>query len=449
MSEYVLFSPLGMSDPTRGCRDGAFIHICRKYRPKKAYLYMSKEICEYDELDNRYEKYLSLLCEKLDFKCDVKKIKRPDLVKVNDFEAFYGDFSKIMESISSENPGCDILINLSSGTAQMKSALLVLGTLFPKPLTMVQVSTPSQKSNDTKPVGKDYDIYLEWELNEDNYEDYSDEDKYRCFVSKSENLNARIMYETVGKHILAYDYKAALTVAENIKDFMDTRALNLINAGFRRLILDLGNAERFAENAGYDLLPINEKRYNEKEKVVFEYILTLKIKREKGEIADFVRAVSPVLTDMFEIYLKNKCNIDIESYYLKDPYGRYAPKLSRNLLPADIIQILDSTYASRGGYRDTEPCAANLSPIVAAKGDAKAGGIAVKLRSFEGRVRNIAAHEIVVVTEKWIKERSGFNTGEVLKMLMDFFSCCIDIPQNTWNSYEQLNKTILEIPLLK
>ena len=58
MSNYVLFSPLGMTDPTRGFHDGAFIHICRVYKPKKVYLYMSKEIYQYDKRDNRYERYL-------------------------------------------------------------------------------------------------------------------------------------------------------------------------------------------------------------------------------------------------------------------------------------------------------------------------------------------------------------------------------------------------------
>jgi len=437
-----------MSDPSRGNKDGAFIHICRKYKPKKVYLYMSKEICEYDELDNRYERYLGLLCEKLQFKCEVHKLKRPDLDKVNDFDFFYSDFDKILENISTENPDSDILINLSSGTPQMKSALMVLGTLFSRPLTLLQVSTPNKKSNDTKPVGRDYDVELEWKLNEDNYENnYEKDEEKRITDVKRENLNARLKNEIVGKHILAYDYKAALTVAETIRDFMDPRALNLINAGYRRLILDLGNAEKYAGNAGYDLLPIKGNSCSEKERVVFEYILSLKIKLKRGEIADFVRAVSPVLTDIFEIYLKNKCNIDIESYYIKDPTGRYAPKLSRNMLPQDLQQILDSVFPK--GFKDTEPCAANLSPIVRARGDRAAGRLANELRRFEYSVRNIAAHEIVSVTDEWVARRSGYTPEDILQKLMEFASLCFPVPRDAWDSYDRLNDTILSIPLIK
>ena len=116
MDNLVLFSPIGHSDPTRGFRDGSFIHICRIYKPQKVYLYMSKEMCDYDDLDNRYEIFLQKLCQKLAFNCDVIKIRRPDLIRVNDFEAFYGDFTKTIEQIVRENQGDTILLNLSSST---------------------------------------------------------------------------------------------------------------------------------------------------------------------------------------------------------------------------------------------------------------------------------------------------------------------------------------------
>lgn len=52
----VLFSPIGRSDPIRGNFDGPFLHIIRNYKPKKAYIFLTKEMWEYDMYDNRYEK---------------------------------------------------------------------------------------------------------------------------------------------------------------------------------------------------------------------------------------------------------------------------------------------------------------------------------------------------------------------------------------------------------
>ena len=48
----------------------------------------------------------------------------------------------------------------------MKSALLVLRTLGEFPCTLIQVSTPVKRMNET--IHKDYDVEVLWELNEDN-----------------------------------------------------------------------------------------------------------------------------------------------------------------------------------------------------------------------------------------------------------------------------------------
>ena len=337
VQDYVLFSPLGRTDPTRGLYDGAFIHICRVYKPKKAYLYMSQEICRFDDLDNRYENYLNKLTRHLEFECTAVKLRHEQLVNVHDFERFYEDFTGYIRNISEENPDCKILLNLSSGTPQMKSALRIVSSLSSLCLIPIQVSTPHQKSNEERPVGAEYDIEAEWELNEDNRTDFVN----RCSVVKSENFNAMIKREIISRHIAAYDYRAALSVAETIPEHISRQALALIKAGCLRLSLDIGQAVMLAQSAGFKLIP---KGFKEQTTIdAYEYILNMQIKLEKGELADFLRAVSPILTHLFETYLTDKCGIDIKSYY-KKPYKTEI--LSRDLLPADLQQILDAAFGA-------------------------------------------------------------------------------------------------------
>ena len=50
----ILFSPIGSTDPISRQYDGAMLHIIRKYRPEKVYVYMSKEMCELEDKDHRY-----------------------------------------------------------------------------------------------------------------------------------------------------------------------------------------------------------------------------------------------------------------------------------------------------------------------------------------------------------------------------------------------------------
>ena len=42
--EYVLFSNVGFTDPINDNHDGPLLHIVRKYRPKKIYLFITDEV---------------------------------------------------------------------------------------------------------------------------------------------------------------------------------------------------------------------------------------------------------------------------------------------------------------------------------------------------------------------------------------------------------------------
>lgn len=57
----VLFSSVGKTDPMSGFNDnkvfdGSYLHILRNYDIDVIYLYLSKEINDFDKLDNRYER---------------------------------------------------------------------------------------------------------------------------------------------------------------------------------------------------------------------------------------------------------------------------------------------------------------------------------------------------------------------------------------------------------
>lgn len=49
MAKRILFSPIGTTDPIKNYRDGSMLHICRKYKPDKVYLYLSAEMMEHHQ----------------------------------------------------------------------------------------------------------------------------------------------------------------------------------------------------------------------------------------------------------------------------------------------------------------------------------------------------------------------------------------------------------------
>ena len=150
MNRKILFSPVGGTDPMpqTNFRDGSMLHICRVYQPTDVYLYMSAEILANHQADNRYLYCLEDLAKRQGRNVKFELIERPDLHNVQDFDTFYRDFRPIIRNINDTmTPEDTLILNVSSGTSAMKSAILVLATLGEYPYRLVQVRTPTGKMN--------------------------------------------------------------------------------------------------------------------------------------------------------------------------------------------------------------------------------------------------------------------------------------------------------------
>ena len=67
------------------------------------------------------------------------------------------------------------------------------------------------------------------------------------------------------------------------------------------------------------------------------------------------------------------------------------------------------------------------------------------LREVEGTVRNIAAHEMVSVTDAVIKNKTGFSSNAIMRMIEKVFSYTdLDIRDEYWDSYDLMNQLIIE-----
>ena len=67
------------------------------------------------------------------------------------------------------------------------------------------------------------------------------------------------------------------------------------------------------------------------------------------------------------------------------------------------------------------------------------------LREVEGTVRNIAAHEMVSVTDDVIKDKTNFSSNAIMKKIEKVFSYTdLDIKDEYWNSYDLMNQLIIE-----
>lgn len=439
MEKYILFSPVGMTDPMANYHDGAMLHIARRFHPSKIYIYISQEAAAFQERDDRYRRAIKLLGDSLNVDFKVEEITRPKLVDVHLFDEFYDEFEDIIKKITAENPGHTILLNVSSGTPAMKSALHTIAAMTDDAdCVPIQVSTPEKGHNPRKDDVSVYDVETQWECNADCQPNFTD----RTSCSKNYNLIVKMKKEILRKHIDAYDYHAALSVAEEISRSLPQESLDYLRAACARVQLDMKGVDSLIPVGGAASALFSPVREVDKRSVA-EYLLWLNIKVKKEEYCDFIRGISPLFLDLLEKILeKNGINMQGYCVSFKGKRTLRRERLDGSVKGREILSVLDPLFG-RDSFRDSSLGSAQLSPLaVYYLNDARLASRIKALRESEDKCRNIAAHEIVGVTEKWIRDNCGLSPKEIMDILTDLADYSGISRKRIKDSYSAMNEFI-------
>lgn len=437
---YVLFTPVGGHDPIASFHDGAVLHICRVYRPEKVYLYLSHEMLERSRQDDRYCLSLEKLQQQLGCKMEIHQIERDELTQVQLFDTFYTDFDQLLREIHNENPGSTLLVNLSSGTPAMKSALNVISVLAQYPMQAVQVSTPNRRENPKDEDPKGYDVETFWECNQDNEADFNN----RCHEVKGEHLLVKIKKESIRRLLDAYDYKAALLLAQDIADFIPENTMSMLRAAECRLQLDQRGYAKAMQGIDHKFQPIEMGEH----RLLFEYVLSLQIKMQQGNYSDFLRGLTPVVLDLFEMCLKDQLKITPEQFCYKTNIGAY--RISADVMQKSEVgkKIMHALQQGFGDLNIKEEFIGSM-PIMKIFEQMSSNTELVddlhRMRAVESDVRNVAAHEIVSVTDDWIFRKTKMHAEDIMKLLKRLVIYAgVKAKNEYWNSYSDMNRVIAE-----
>lgn len=435
MNKIILFSPVGGTDPISNynCKDGALLNICRSYRPDKVYLYMSKEILELHNKDNRYIYCLDKLSEWQKWDYEYEIIERPKLENVQEFNQFYDDFEHILSGIMSDCDESDtLLLNISSGTPAMKSALLILKTLDELSCKAIQVSTPEKRMNEHRHT--DYDVETLWDVYK---EESSEHFESRCKEVECPSVSLIKQEGIIKKLISEYSYQAAVEAAEMLPKEKTEAYIDLLRMAAARALLDISATDKILlRNSSYKL-PIRDagtRKY-------FEYALSLQIKLKKHEYADFIRGISPLLADLFERILERQTDIRLKDYCY-DRNGSWKWDLEK-IDGTKLYAILSQEY--RGELKSKDVYSSQLAVLIQnyAKNH-EVVDIVTELRNVEARLRNTAAHEIVSITDEIIKKKLGFSGKHIMDMIKKaFIYADFNVKKENWDSYDEMNEVII------
>ena len=289
--EDILFTCAGTTDPVRGGYDGGMLHIMRHYRPRKVYLFLSAEMEAFEQRDGRFEKMFRYVAEKWGYTPE-RFIERSGIDNVADLDAVNDPLSTFFRRAAEENPGCRIIVNLSSGTPQMKIVLAQLALSIGHNVLGVQVSNPERKSGDSmRTNGWNYVVDDELGLNEDDEPGAPN----RCSEPKMLAMQRDRQRAQIRSLLARRDYRALETMSNGLPAELAQLVRHL--AARSDLLL-----EEASELAGGLRLPFRlypaPRATTADYKLLSEYYLLLRNLQLTQRYTEFVLRVNPFLTQL-------------------------------------------------------------------------------------------------------------------------------------------------------
>lgn len=380
----VLISAVGDTDPFRNFHDGALIHIARKYRPEKVILIFSEHTAK---KQGNIEKALFSIAPNY----EPELIIHDSIISDNEvhiFDVMFQRFSDILQEYYTTED--EFILNLSSATPQIKSALFVINRLSGINVKAVQVSSPEHASNEN--IGHDNDENIDEliEVNEDNKVNFID----RTIEDNAEKFNQALLKKTARDFIEKFDYKAALDILDQLSDFPNLKSV-------RKEIRDI------VECLSKQDVPqgLRHKKFNEEEQKILSAYLTIELQRERGNVSESFIRIKNLTEFILEDYIEKR------NPGLIDDYCESIQKYYLSLF--DYSKLLKATREFK--LRKT------IAPII-------------EMNSS----RNTVAHSLSPLDSEAVKQ-----LGIAMKTLKTLVREQYHFSQSDFNFYQDLNKKLL------
>lgn len=448
----ILFSPVGDSDPIRDCYDGSCLHIIRHYKPDAVKLFFTKDMANKEEKDHRYTKAITHVAPDI----DIIQADTTDIVVANSFDIYMEYFPRSIMELVEKYPGAEILINISSGTTQMKTTLAMLSVDLPN-CKAIQVSTPARGSNRrNRPEQDDIDVD---ELINNNL-DEEEEAENRCEEPTLTGIKNFREKNQILSLIDTRRYGVAWNLAKEPSSTLSEDTCRLLEYGYKRSKLELKAAKSKLNKDERDKLHTVKDDTAEK---LFEYFLIMGNHALNKEYAELLMKLTPFMYELLKEHIRR--NICCDNFFevcceQKKRNGITVPEIIREKIDNwnhEVLVNLDSRF---GSFKDTDASFINLFYIISAQPlqevtlankrllalfDDEKGMSVERLNNL----RNTVAHNVIMnITEAEFEDKTGLEPQKIVDVLFDALRIVFDynaktkISKDARDSYDKLNQYI-------
>lgn len=458
MSKKILLTFAGNTDPTRGEHDGPIIHICRYYKPDKIYLILTKEMEERNE--EPYNIYKRAIKENLkNYNPEIICIKT-GIKDAHHFDIYFNWIYETFEIIKKDEKDTEIYLNMTSGTSQMTTNLLMyyIDSLDLN-LIPIQVETYKKQSNQSeennKTVDKHYDVEAEAICNLDN------EEKTRTYRIVEPDLKkySRILTKNqIEKLLEQYKYEA---ISELLKRNIFDKNLELntlVNFAIERTNLK-------GLDCNKKLNSLNNKDYNKlyyftKDKnitripdwyQIVDFFSLANIKQKIEDISSYTLMLEPIVVKIYLSILRDLMGKNLDELFRKDSHG-YKVELKR--LEEDLKEMikkdLKREYLKDDTNISTSVLASTIKYYLKKENNIEVNyftSLAETLAKMKN-VRNTLAHELKSINKDDFKRESGTTVEQINSKILEFFNkfyTSLGYKKEMVEIYDNINKEIIKL----
>lgn len=408
-----LFTPAGDTDPVRGFHDGAMLHILRHYPVDRVIIFLTQEMEHKEDTMGCYTRGI----RSLNPTCSIEFI-RSGITDPQNYESLT-QMQEAFDVYQQKYAGDTWLLNVSSGTPQIKTVMAMLSLDYPN-TKAIQVTSPERKSNRfNHPCETVEELVDMLEVNEDNEPGAPN----RCVEPPLLLLKRFSIKKQISSLVGNYEYGGALQLANRYKALVPDATLKLLQHACYRLELQWKQANQvIAQYNGKALLQSPDN--------FSEYFQLMELRQRKGQLPDFIIKISPILVEIGKKYVDTLPGFSLDKCGRDGRNGFWVMRSNLEQNYPDLLQFMD--YGRE--FRDTNLYFWFFVSVCQfyngreLHGDEHHGKITEQfetLRKIEECLRNGLAHEITNLTEEKIQaitQKSmgkAYQSSDIVRLLQE------------------------------
>ena len=424
----ILISAVGTTDPISNNHDAALLHIARNYRPDKIVLVYSQEMMVKQDLINKV--LLSIEGYNPIIEIDSTILNNDEVFL---FDKMYEVMGLIVQKYTNDDD--EIILNLSSGTPQIISALFALNRINDYNTQAIQVATPKKGANREYKSLTDSEIDALIVENQDNNVDFVD----RSIKDKSEKFTQALVKRHLRSLIASFDYQAAEAII-NRKEYNKLLSKKRI-AYIREKLNDFS---RVFKNQSI-LSDILSFPLDDSQKKALNYYLLIDVLKEREHIADvLIKAKSLAEFVIEETIKKNHEGLIV--------FDGNLPKLNPDFPDCEaILDDIDKKMKKSRGIEDTEErifsvqstlnLLSYLNILEFYEYDSQLQTAINGILSLNGE-RNKVAHGLSEIDTRLLSRKKLKQLSDNLRLLL---VDCLGIDSSYFNYYDKQNEELIKM----